>query len=141
MRPRKMVLCGMTLLVIVCGLAVVPGPGPGPGPSAEAAMLMRAPVYVWDDGAPSNHNWSDELNWLGDDTYPSASNVGADIPYNSGAKWTVDKDVEETILQLKILEKVDFGGDETLTALMLVFNSVSGPVEVTVTGGTLIGNP
>ena len=104
-------------------------------------MLMRTGVYAWDDGASANSNWSDEKNWEGDDGYPDRTNESADIPYNSGTKWTVDKDVEEAILQLAILEKVDLGDDKTLTALKLVFNSTNGPVEMRVTDGTLIGNP
>ena len=137
MRPRKTLLCSLILLAVVCGFAAVPWPGPG----AEAAMLMLGPVYGWTDLASGNSNWSDSDNWEGAIGYPDGSADGAVFDYNSGTKWTADKDVTETIGELKILEKVDLGGKETLTALRLVFDSTEGAVEMRITDGTLIGNP
>ena len=139
MKPRKTLLCSLTLLAVVCGLTALPGPGT----PAEAAMLMRVTAFTWDDGASLNSNWSDGDNWSGSDTYPSSTTDDATIPCNSGNKWTVDKDVDETIRKLEILEKVDFGGVKALTALELIFDSAGGAIEVTVTGNgaNLIGNP
>ena len=135
MKRRKMLLCGMTLLAVVCG------PGAAPPPGAEAATLMRGSVYGWTDDDPSNSNWSDSDNWQGAIGYPDSTAKGAVFDYNGGTKWTPDKDVTETIAQIEIWEKVDFGGSATVTALVLIFDSTDGAVEVTVTDGTLIGNP
>ena len=135
MRPNKTLLCSLTLLTVMCGFAAVPWPGAG------AAMLLRGPVYGWTDDALTNSDWSDEDNWEGASGYPDGSADGAVFDYNSGTKWTADKDVTETIGELKILEKVDFGGDKTVTALRLIFDSTEGAVEMRITDGTLIGNP
>ena len=43
MRPRKTLLCILTLLAVVCGSGPIPW-----GPGAEAAMPMRV-AYVWDN--------------------------------------------------------------------------------------------
>lgn len=135
MKSRRVVICSVMLLTVACGLAVPPLLS-----SASAALMLRGPVYEWTDGA-ANTNWSDAANWTGAIGYPSTSAHGAILPYNSGTKWTVTKNVTVTIAQLKVLENVDLPGGQTVTANQLIFDSTDGDIEMTVLGGSLIGNP
>ena len=135
MKSRRVVLCSVMLLTVACALAAAPLLS-----SASVALILRGPVYVW-TGLAGNTNWNNGGNWVPSGGYPGTSAAGAILPCNSGTKWTVTKNVTVTIAQLKVLENVDLPGGGTVTANQLIFDSTDGDIEMTVLGGSLIGNP
>ncbi len=127
MRSRRIVLCSVALLTVALGLAAPPLLS-----RASAALMVRGPVFIWDQGAATDA-WDDEVNWLGDSGYPSSTAHGVEFDDNSGTAWTVDV-TAETIGQLYIEENVHFTGQSgtpTLTVDTLIIDATAAAVTVT----------